>query len=414
VADADPQHKAGLTLTRRDLSLHVDRATPLQVRQGRSDLFLDLRLARTTFGCLPAQRKWLRLSSRSGAGGSNQEQSRPERGLQAPKQGSGSSHPLVSERKTLDPGTSDRMKVVPYPPHETVGHFLRSSPAPLDTQHGVKLRPLIRRLALRAPSAAGRLALLALALVGCGSREDLIIGIDDFTLERHDDFDGSELDLDYWELASHTFDPNLAWFSPSNAKVENGLLVLSITAQPAPANPMPNEVPKPYSAAEVRTRVSFLYGRFRARVRFAAGAGVVSAFWGFYDRYSASNGPQLDNQIVIESGIPSASTAHELRYTVTVPNDANAFAEPAVSDPSAGFHVIGYDWTPGEVRFYFDGQTRRLVTGDAASQLTQYQRLVLSAYPSKADWLSDFDPKQLPLTAELDWVEVSSYQGARP
>ena len=258
------------------------------------------------------------------------------------------------------------------------------------------------------------LTLLALSLAGCGSREDLIIGINDFTLERHDDFDGSELDLDYWELGSHTFDPNLAWFSPANAKLENGLLVLSITADPAPANPMPNEVPKPYSAAEVRTRVSFLYGRFRARARFAAGTGTISAFWGFYDRYSASNGPQLDNQIVIESGIPRASGVPELRYTITVPNDGSATTEPAESDPSADFHIVGYDWTPTEVRFYFDGQTRRLVTGDAASQLTQYQRLVLSAYPSRANWLSDFDAKQLPLTAELDWVEISSYQGPRP
>jgi len=278
----------------------------------------------------------------------------------------------------------------------------------------VKLRPQIRRHPRFAPSKGGALVVLALALGGCGSREDLIIGINDFTLERHDDFDGSELDLDYWELGSHTFDPNLAWFSPANAKVQDGLLVLSITAEPAPANPMPNEVPKPYSAAEVRTRVSFLYGRFRARARLASGTGVVSAFWGFYDRYSASNGPQLDNQIVIESGIPQASSAAELRYTVTVPNDGSAFMEPAASDPSADFHVIGYDWTPTEVRFYYDGQVRRVVTGDAASQLTQYQRLVLSAYPSKADWLSDFDPKQLPLTAELDWVEVSSYQGPRP
>jgi beta-glucanase (GH16 family) len=297
---------------------------------------------------------------------------------------------------------------------KAMGHFLRSARANLDIKHGVKLRPLIQRLARCAPRAGGALATLALALSGCGSREDLIIGINDFTLERHDDFDGSALDLDYWELANHTFEPNLAWFSPANAKVENGRLVLSITADSAPANPMPNEVPKPYSAAEVRTRVSFLYGRFRARARFAPGSGVVSAFWGFYDRYSASNGPQLDNQIVIESGIPAASTAHELRYTVTVPSDGNGSTEPVATDPSADFHIIGYDWTPGEVRFYFDGQTRRVVTGEAASQLTQYQRLVLSAYPSKANWLSDFDPKELPLTAELDWVEVYSYQGPRP
>jgi endo-1,3-1,4-beta-glycanase ExoK len=241
----------------------------------------------------------------------------------------------------------------------------------------------------------------------------LIIGIDDFTVERRDDFDGPELDLDYWELASHTFDPNLAWFSPANAKLDHGMLVLSITAEPA-AN-MTGDAPKPYSAAEVRTRMSFLYGRFRARVRFAKGRGVVSSFWGFYDRYSASDGPQLDNQIVIESGIPDDSPDPELRYTVKVPTGATEpLLEVPSFDPSSGFHVIGYDWTPAEVRVFSDGHSRRLVDGDTASELTQYQRLVLSAYPSSANWLSDFDPEQLPLTAEFDWVEISEYKGPRP
>jgi|GEM_PF-5020412 len=296
-------------------------------------------------------------------------------------------------------------------------HFSRSTPELPDIAHEVKLRPLIRRLAHAARNCGcGAIApLVALLLTGCGSREDLIIGIDDFTVERRDDFDGPDLDLDYWELASHTFSPNLAWFSPANAKIEDGLLVLSITADQAPANPMANEVAKPFSAAEVRTREVFLYGRFRARARLAPGTGVVSAFWGFYDRYAFSMGPQIDNQIVFESGIPRASDQHQLRYTVSVPKEA---PEPSLQhasfDPSADFHTIGYDWTPTEVRFYLDEQTRSVVTGDPASELRQYQRLVLSAYPSAADWLSDFDARQLPVTAEFDWVEVSSYKGPRP
>ena len=280
----------------------------------------------------------------------------------------------------------------------------------------MKVRPLIRRLARAARSASGVLGVLAAsAAAGCGSKEDLIIGVDDFTLERRDDFDGSALDLDYWALATHTFEPNLAWFSTANAKIEGGLLVLSITADAAPATPLPNEVPKPYSAAEVRTRDTFLYGRFRTRARLAAGGGVVSAFWGFYDRFSDSTAPQVDNQIVFETGIPEGETAHQFRYSVNVPSAPSGTAtQDAPSDPSAGFHVFGYDWTPTEVRFVFDGRTRLVIDGASVTELEQYQRLVLSAYPSGASWLGDFDPNQLPLTAEFDWVEVSSYKGPRP
>ncbi len=265
---------------------------------------------------------------------------------------------------------------------------------------------------------AGRvvpLLVLASALLGCGSREDLIIGVENFTPQKRDDFDGPELDSSYWEVASHTFDPNLAWFSPTNAKIDHGMLVLSITADGSPASPLPNDVLKKYSAAEVRTQVSFLYGRFRARVRFAPGAGVVSAFWGFYDRYDASNGPQLDNQIVIESGIGKQADAPELRYSVKVPTHGPGSSErPTDFDPAAGFHIIGYDWTPAEVRFFVDGVSQLVVSGSAAAQLTQYQRLVMSAYPSASRRLGPFDPAILPVTAELDWIEISDYRGTRP
>jgi beta-glucanase (GH16 family) len=256
-------------------------------------------------------------------------------------------------------------------------------------------------------------ACLTASLFGCGSREDLVLGRDDYTLIRHDDFD--QLDLDFWELATHTFDPNLAYFTTANAKVDQGLLVLAITPDPSPAMPMPMQAQKPYSAAELRSRTSFLYGSYRARVRVAGGPGVVTAFWGFYDRYAMSSGAQLDNQIVIESAIARTGDEPSLRYAVNVPMGApEPDQQPTGFELSTAFHELGYDWTPTEVRFFFDGRPTLVIGGDAASQLTQYQRSVLSAYPSQAGWISAFDPKQLPLQAEFDWVEIRAYKGARP
>jgi beta-glucanase (GH16 family) len=278
----------------------------------------------------------------------------------------------------------------------------------------VEVWPPTRLLKCGARRGSGPLVwlFLAAASLGCGSKEDLVLGRRDFALLRHDDFD--TLDLDYWELATHTFGDNRAWFTPNNAKVEGGRLVLSITEEVATTIPA-GEPTKAYSAAEVRTRAPFLYGRFRARARFAPGTGIVSAFWGFYDRYAMSSGPQFDNQIVTESGIPSDDSAPVFRYGVTVPTaGAPPTPEPAGYDPAAAFHVIGYDWTPTQVSFYADGQIRFVVSGAAAEELTQYQRLIMSAYPSQATWLAAFDPKQLPVTAEFDWVEIYAYEGPRP
>ncbi len=246
-------------------------------------------------------------------------------------------------------------------------------------------------------------------LSGCGSSEDLILGSNDFVLQRRDDFD--TIDPEYWELASHTFDPNLAWFSPLNAKAEGGLLLLSITQEQTPAMPSADEMPKPYAAAELRTRISFLYGRFRTRARLAPGVGIVSAFWGFYDRYSLSRN-EGDNQIVTEGAhIPEPV----LRYAISVPAGA---PEPSQVNPgfdlSSGFHELGFDWTPTEVRFYLDGQVQSTVTGDAATTLRQYERLVLSAYPTSAKWTGEFDPGVLPVVAAFDWVEIYSLGVPRP
>lgn len=282
---------------------------------------------------------------------------------------------------------------------------------------GVKVR-LLSFCSARGAGSPHRVALVfsvVTALCGCGSQEDLVIGSIDFSLLRRDDFNGDRLDSDYWEVASHSFADNLAWFSPDNAKVQGGRLILSITDVPAPAVPMPNESPKPYSAAEVRTRVPFLYGRFRARARFAPGAGVVSAIFGFYDHYSMSSGSMLENQIVIESGLAEESPSHELRFVINVPvNGVEPQKLPVGFDPSADFHELGFDWTPTEVSFFVDGKSELTLEGEQAAQLREYERFVMSAYPSRAGWLDDFEPSQLPVMAEFDWVEISEYKGPRP
>lgn len=274
----------------------------------------------------------------------------------------------------------------------------------------MEVRPQFSWFALIAAATAR--IVLALAIFGstaCGSKDDLVLGAVDFHTVRHDDFDGDHLDADYWEVATHTFGPNLAWFSTNNAKVEDGRLVLSITADPG-GTPV-----KPYSAAEVRTRIPFLYGRFRTRARFASGTGIVSSFWGFYDHYSMPAEPnaQVENQIVIESGIGKESGGSNLRLSINAP----ASVEPRVLnpgfDPAADFHELGFDWTPTSVTFFVDGRAEQAGGEDVASQLRQVERLVLSAYPSTADWLSGFQPEQLPLTAEFDWVEIAEYKGAR-
>jgi hypothetical protein len=79
VAHANAQLKPGLAFAQLHFGHDVHGAAPLQMRQRRRDLFLDLGLARTAFGSLPVEGKWLWLTGRRGTRGSYQDQNRPER-----------------------------------------------------------------------------------------------------------------------------------------------------------------------------------------------------------------------------------------------------------------------------------------------------------------------------------------------
>jgi hypothetical protein len=83
MGDTDAELEAGLVLSERDLGHDVHGAATVQVLEGRGDLLLDVRLARTALGRLPVQRKLRRLrQSRVGGRGyrgQNRGQYSPER-----------------------------------------------------------------------------------------------------------------------------------------------------------------------------------------------------------------------------------------------------------------------------------------------------------------------------------------------
>ena len=95
-----------------------------------------------------------------------------------------------------------------------------------------------------------------------------------FTLVFRDDFD--TLDLNRWQLMTHSWDTNIALFAASAASVQDGFLRLTLT--PAPTGTTDSTgAPKSFLGAEVRSRQTVNYGRVRARARLATGSAVVSA-----------------------------------------------------------------------------------------------------------------------------------------
>jgi beta-glucanase (GH16 family) len=217
----------------------------------------------------------------------------------------------------------------------------------------------------------------------------------DFELLWEDNFDS--FDEARWSKATHTFPENLAGFTPENAFVEGGLLKLRVTAQ--------QRGDKPYSAAEIYSNDTFLYGRFEARIRFASGSGIVSSLFIYnYDPWNEidieSLGHQLQGvQYNIITGTPGGGLTYQPHF------------DPIGFSPYADFHDYAFEWRPGDVRFFVDGQPRHTDARNA-SRLNQQVRLRMNCWPTNnevTNFAGPLNPNAIPTEAHYDWVRVYRY-----
>ena len=213
--------------------------------------------------------------------------------------------------------------------------------------------------------------------------------------DEFDSFDGNR-----WKKASHEFAENAAQFSPNNAVVEGGFLNLRITNTPNNGHP--------YSAAEVYTNDQFTFGRFEARIKFAAGSGIVSSLFTYRDNADSGwNEIDLENLGYVTNGvqynlISSPQGTGNLKYQPHV--------VPTGYKPTEEFHDYAIEWTPDEIRFFIDSKQ---VWKDAQPLIKNASRLRMNCWPTNnatTTFAGPLDASKIPAEAQYEWVAVYAYQ----
>jgi endo-1,3-1,4-beta-glycanase ExoK len=231
---------------------------------------------------------------------------------------------------------------------------------------------------------------------------------DPFVLAWQDDFD--TFDSSAWQLQTFTYDGNEAQFSTENASVANGILTISLT-------PAGSGAAKPYLGVEMRSARTLTYGKLSARMRFAAGSGVVSGLVLFYTPYpncdwneidiehlgDSSNTSQLNAQVFLGTPMPGCTTS-------VAPSQ-----DPLVVDlgfnAEADFHVYDVEWTPESVKYFGDGILLRTWTTNIA-RLQLPQTILLTIWASStASWAGPLNANSAPTSADVDWIEVYDFKG---
>ena len=249
------------------------------------------------------------------------------------------------------------------------------------------------------------LALVALA-VGCDAQEGFTYEPPppgDWVLVWEEDFDARDAAFDErWDIGTHTFQGNEAQFVEDNVVVEDGLLTLRLTADPT--------AERRFSGAELRTDNEdgfFTYGRYEVRMKAARGSGVISSFftyryapWQEIDiEFKGRDTGAMQANIFYNGG--RAGDPNNAGYEVPpFPEDA-----PLPYDAAEEFHEYAFEWEPGVVRWFVDGE-QVLESADETQVPYLPQQLMMNLWITDLAWAGPLDASALPTEAQYDWVRV--------
>jgi len=233
-------------------------------------------------------------------------------------------------------------------------------------------------------------------------------GGDQFVLSWSDDFD--TLDPSSWQLQNFTFGGNAAQFTPQNAAVANGILTISLT-------PNPNSTTEPYWGVEMRSAKTLTYGKVSARMRFAAGSGVVSGLVLFYTPYPNCNWNEID---IEHLGASSSTSQLNCQVYLGTPAATCTTSVAPTQDPQVvnlgvnaetDFHQYDIEWTPAGVSTFIDGMLLRTWTKHA-DLLNLPETILFTIWASTAaSWAGPLNATSAPTSADIDWIKVYDWTG---
>jgi endo-1,3-1,4-beta-glycanase ExoK len=162
-------------------------------------------------------------------------------------------------------------------------------------------------------------------------------------------------------------------------------------------------------SAELYTAASYGYGRVEARIRFAAGDGVVSSFFLWKD------GSEVTGTFWNELDFEKLGADCRLESNALFGSPAAGHVQRHTSDGDfcGDFHIYAYEWTPEAIVWTLDDIEVRRDTGATATAFSENaaagMQIRFNLWPGNASFGGNFSPAILPVHQYVDWVEFSSY-----
>jgi len=165
------------------------------------------------------------------------------------------------------------------------------------------------------------------------------------------------------------------------------------------------------TSGELYTSAAYGYGRYEARLKFAAGDGIVSSFFLWKDGSEVSG--TFWNELDFEKLGADCHVETNAIYGNPPGNNSQRASAPA--DPCGSYHVYAYEWTPEAIVWKVDGVEIRRDTGQAATAFAQNaaaagMQVRFNVWPGDETFGGNFNPNVLPVHQYVDWVQFSAYE----
>jgi endo-1,3-1,4-beta-glycanase ExoK len=163
------------------------------------------------------------------------------------------------------------------------------------------------------------------------------------------------------------------------------------------------------ASAELYQNQTYTYGRFEARVRFAAGDGVISSF--FLWKPGSEMPGTFWNELDFEKLGADCRLQTNPLYGLPVADHGEI--EMLDADLCGEYHTYTFEWTPSYIAYLVDGvEVRRDVDETAlafAENAAAGMQIHFNIWPGDATFGGNFDPAILPIQQFISWVQYSSF-----
>lgn len=200
----------------------------------------------------------------------------------------------------------------------------------------------------------------------------------------------NEFDSINWEKAdwANGGQFNCGW-KPAHVTFDGGIMTLTLNNE--------KSYGKPYTSGEFRSKKTYGYGTFEAKMKAAKGDGIVSSF------FTYTNNPRWDE---IDFEILGKDTKKvQVNYFVDGKGDHEKLIDLGF-DAAEDFHIYKFVWTKGKIEWYVDGKKIHTATG---SNLPIYpQQIMVNLWPGIGvdSWLKPFNYKD-ELKAQYDYIKYT-------